>query len=461
MPGPSIEPIQGLSPDFQVAFQKAIQMERKPIDSLQAKKETVQSRLGLLNDVIGKVDGVKKILPEIASGNRLLELLVNSSNDRSVTGIAEKGKAIPGSHNLEVLQLATPASALSNGFADRNETKIGTGYLSITLANGEDREVFIDNDSATLDGLVRVINSARIGLRASVISDRSDPENPYRLMLTGEGMGAENSVEYPEFYFIDGDEDFFIDREKSAVNAKVRYQGLEIESPTNEVKDLIEGVTVNLRGLSEGPVTLNIDQDTPKTSGKVKSLVDNLNQVFTFIQSQNSLNEKSDTSKTLGGDYGIRTAEYRLREALQGISINGGDRTIRVLGDIGVQFNKNGTLTFEQERLEHALKNHFEEVADLLGGDGITTGVATRLARSLSTITGSQDTLLSSQRKSLNDRSDRIDKEIQSKEKIVERKTEALKQKLIRAQDAINSIQGQGMSMAAQLGGGGGGFPLK
>jgi len=446
-----MEGINGLSPDFQMAYQKAVAADRKPIEAVQAKKEAVTAKLGLLNDVITKVDNVKKLLPEVSTGNKLLELAVNSSNERSITGVAEKGVAGVGSHNIEVLQLATPAAAFSNAFADRNETRIGTGYLSITMANGEDREVFIDNDNATLDGVVRIINGARIGMKASVISDRTDPENPFRLMITSEGSGSENSVEYPEFYFIDGDEDFFIENERPAVNAMVRYQGLEIESPTNELKDLIEGVTVNIRGLSDGPVTLNIDQDTPKTSLKVKSLVENLNQVFTFIQQQNNLNEKSDTSKTLGGDYGIRNAEYRLRNALQSTLLNGDQRTIRVLGDIGIQFNKTGTLTLDNDKLEKALKDNFADVAQLLGGDGVSTGVATVLNRTLSTITGSQDALLTQQRKSMTEKTDRMDKDIEKKEKMVEKRAENLKSKLVRAQGAINQIQNQGASMGAAL----------
>lgn len=446
-----MEGINGLSPEFQMAFQKAVAAERKPIEIIQQKKEAVTAKLGLLNDVITKVDNVKKLLPEVSNGTKLLELAVNSSNERAITGVAEKGVAGVGSHNIEVLQLATPAAAFSNTFADRNETRVGTGYLSITLANGEDREVFIDNDNATLDGVVRIINGARIGMKAQVVSDRTDPERPFRLMISSEASGAENSVEYPEFYFVDGDEEFYIENEKPAANAMVRYQGLEIESPTNEMKDLIEGVTVNLRGLSDGPVTLNIDQDTPKTSNKIKSLVDNLNQVFTFIQGQNKLDEKSDTTKTLGGDYGIRNAEYRLRNALQGTLFNGDTRTVRALGDIGIEFDRNGTLKFDNDKLEKALKNNFEEVAYLLGGDGVTTGVATQLNRTLSTITGGSDALLTQQRKSMTEKTDRMDKDIQNKEKLVEKKTESLKNKLIRAQGAINQIQNQGAQLGASL----------
>lgn len=447
----SVDSLSGLSPEFQTAFSKAIQMERKPVENLQNRKEATQSKLNLLNDVIGKVETVKKLLPDMNTANNLMELAVESSDARVLTGIAEKGKASLGSYNIEVLQLASPAAAMSNGFADKNETRIGTGYFSVTDRNGEEREIFIDNDNSTLEGICRVLNSAGLGIRASIATDKADEDAPYRLMLTSSKIGADNNVEYPEFYFVDGEEDFYIDREKPATNAKIRYEGHEMELPENEIRDLIPGVTVSLRGVSDRPVALSIDQDTQKTTGKVKNLVDALNQVFGFIQQQNSLNEKSDTTKTLGGDYGIRTAEFRLRGALQEAFIGLDQRQIRALGDIGIQFNRNGTLNFDGNRLESALRDNFDQVAELISGDGTTYGVVTKLARSLNSISGPQGALLTQQQKSLTERVDRIDKDIEKKTTNLEKRAEMLKQKLSKAQQAINSMQQQTSNIASQL----------
>lgn len=447
----SMDMLSGLSPEFQTAFQKAIQMEKKPIDNLQNKKEASQSKLNLLNDVITKVDSVKKLLPEINSANKLLELAVDSSDPKVFTATAEKGIASLGTHSVEVLQLASAAAALSNGFSDRNETKIGSGYFSFTNASGEVQEVFVDDENSTLDGIARIINSAGMGLKATVTTDQSTPETPFRLMLTSNKIGEDNGVEYPEFYFLDGEEDFFIDREKPATNAVIRYEGLALELPSNEVKDLIPGVTLNLTGVSDHPISLNISQDTQKTGSKIKEMVNSLNQVFTFIQQQNTVNEKSDTTKTLGGDYGIRTTEYRLRGALQDAFSSMGSKQIRALGDIGIQFNRNGTLNFDEKKLESALNNNFDQVANLIAGDGMTYGVVVKLGRALNSISGGQGALLTQQQKTLTDKVSNIDKDIEKKEKVLEKRAEMLRDKLAKAQQALSNMQSQSNNIAAQL----------
>lgn len=451
MAGFSLDSISNLSPEFQSAFKKAIQAETRPIETLNGRKEKIQSKVTLLNDVIGKVDTVKKLLPEMNSPNALREISVISGNDKVLGAVAQKGKAAIGSHQIDILQMASPANALSNGFPDTNETRIGTGYFSVTTATGEEKEIFIDNDNATLEGLAKVINGSGIGMRAAIITDRSDEDAPYKLMLTTNKIGADNDITYPDFYFVDGEEDFYIDSERPATNALLRYEGQEVETPTNEVSDLIPGVTLTLRGVSGGPVSLNIEQDTPKTGAKIKGLVDGLNQVFSFIQQQNTIDGKSDTSGTLGGDYGIRNSENRLRSALTQSFLGGDQRRIRALADVGIQFNRNGTLNFDGPKLEKALADNFDEVAELIAGDGLAVGLVPKLTTVLNSISGKNSAVLTSQRDNYVEKTKRIDKDIETKERVLERRAEDLRGKLTRAQDAINSLKNQSSQLAASL----------
>ncbi len=361
--------ISNLSPELQRAFQMAVNAERKPIQVVAERKTNIEAKAKLLDDVLGKVDGVKRLLPDLNSPVGIRELAIESADPRVITGTVDKRAAEPGVYNVEVLQLASKATALSNGFPDKNETQIGSGYISFETASGETKEVFIDNDNATLEGMARSINSARVGLKATVINDQSDPENPFRLVLSADGTGSRSDVNYPEFYFVDGSSDFFIEYQKPAQNAVVRYEGIELESPTNELTDLIAGVTLSLKGVTDQgrPVSVKVEQDLPRTSVKVKELVDGLNQVFKFFQAQNKLDEKSDTRGTLGGDYGIRMAETRLRSALQENYLNVDDqRVIRSLADLGIQFTRNGTLSYDEKKLTHALDANFEDVVQLL-----------------------------------------------------------------------------------------------
>ncbi len=437
--------VQNLSPEFQKVFQTSIVAERKPIEQIEKRKTNLEEKVNLLNDVIGKVDAAKKCVPELGTPFAIKDLAFNSDDPKAIFGSADKREAEVGKHSLEVKQLAGSTSALTNGFEDKEETRFGTGYITFETYDGSTKEIFIDNDNATLDGIAKVINQSQSGVRASVINDVTDPEAPYKLMISADGIGATENVVFPEFYLAGGEDDLFMDQQKEATNAVIKYKGFEIQSPTNQIKDLIQGVTLDLKGLTDPgkPTTISIEQDLPKTTAKVKDLVDKMNGVFSFIQNQNKLDEKSQTQKNLGGDYGIFLSEQRLRSALSETFLDSEGRSVRSAGDLGIQFNKTGTLQFDEKKFELAVQNNFEEVVSFLTGDGETGGVMNKIGSALGTISGASSGVLSNQKRNYDQQITRLNKEIEVKEKQVEQKAERLKGQLAKAQSAMESIQGQ------------------
>jgi flagellar hook-associated protein 2 len=204
------------------------------------------------------------------------------------------------------------------------------------------------------------------------------------------------------------------------------------------------------------PVSVSIEQDLPKTTVKVKDLVDGLNKVFSFIQEQNTLDERSDTRRTLGGDYGIRHAEDRLKAALRENYFSD-TKTVQSMYDIGIQFDRKGLLQFDEKKFQHALQSDYEQVVDLLAGDGRNFGLIPRLSRALSTITGGANGLLTAQRRTYTGQIDRIDQDLETKSKRAEERIETLKGRLAKAQAALSQMQNQtgflqGQASAPQLG---------
>jgi flagellar hook-associated protein 2 len=286
---------------------------------------------------------------------------------------------------------------------------------------------------------------------------------PFRLILSSDKMGT-GEVEFPEFYFVDGESDFFVEETKGGTNAQIRYQGFEIESPTNEVKDLIRGVTLDLKGTTyEGrPVTVSVEQDVPKTTLKVKELVDNLNSVFSFIQQQNTLDENSKTANTLGGDYGIRMAEDRLKAALrENFLFSESPTTVQSLADLGIQFDKKSVLHFDEKKFQHSLTTDFDGVVRLLAGDGSTYGIMPKLNNALKSITGAPDSLLTAQKKNYTTQVNKMNEDVANKEKRSEARLVNLKDRLAKAQSALAKMQGQTNYFASQgAAPQGGGIPL-
>jgi len=445
--------VSGLSPEFAKAYQTSIQAERKPIQALEQRKEKLQEKTNLLNDLISKTDGLRQILPGLGTPFAMRELSFNSDDPKVITGSADKSIAEPGKHDIEVLSLASGPSALTNSFPDPNETRIGTGYLTFSTKNGETKEVFIDYENSTLEGIATSINAAKMGLTASVVNDVSDPENPYRILVSSSQVGAQSDVEYPEFYFTGGEEDFFISEKKDAGNAVLKYRGIQVESPSNELKDLIPGAVINLKGVTEPgrPTTITIEQDIPQTTVKVKDLVDKTNQILGFIQQQSTMDEKTDTSRTLGGEYSIRMAEERIRSALRENLIGKEGTAIQALSDVGIQMTRKGTLNFDEKKFTAALEKNFDEVVFLLTGDGQTTGVIPKLSRAIASLSASGSGLLSGQKKNFENQIQGIDKNIQRTEKAIEAKAQTLKNTLSRAQAAIQALQSQGGAIAGGI----------
>lgn len=454
MPGISMDSVSNLSPEFQKAYSSAVQAERKPIKQLEDRKEVIESKVNLLNDLNSKMEGLKQILPGVGSPFAIRELSFLSDDEKVISGSADKSIAEAGKHSIEVLQLAGSASALSNALPDKNETKVGTGYITFNKANGETQEIFIDDDNSTLEGVAKVINSSATGLKASVINDNAGEEPSFRLLLRAEGVGTQSDVKFPEFYFSGGEDELVLESQRDATNAVIRYQGFEIQSPTNELKDIIPGATLNLKGITESgkPMTVTIEQDVPKTITKMKDVVEKLNQVFGFIQSQNKMDEKTDTSKTLGGDYGIRLAEDRLRNAIQTNLSGEPSRKYRSLSDVGIQFSKQGTLTFDEKKFQSALEANFEDVVTLMTGNEETKGVMPAVLNAVNTISSAGGGVLTTQLQNFNNQIRSIDKNISTKEKQIERKAEQLKNQLSAAQGALNSMKSQSNYFQSAIG---------
>jgi flagellar hook-associated protein 2 len=457
----SLDSISNLSPELQRAFQAAVKAERKPMEKIEERRGLVEEKVKLLDDVIGRMEGVRSLLPNLNSPIAIRELAFASGDDHILTGTADKSAAEPGKHTLEVMQLAKSASALSNRFSDSDQTRIGSGYFTFTTADGDTRDIYIDNENSTLSGISRIINSAGMGMKATVVRDEADPELPFRLILTSDKTGVGGEVEFPEFYFVDGESDFYVEDQKAASNALIRYEGFDIESPTNEIKDLIRGVTLNVKGLTnEGrPVTVSIEQDLPKTTVKVKDLVEGLNSVFSFIQQQNTMDENSNTAKTLGGDYGIRLAEDRLKGALRENFLFS-ESNVQTMRDIGIEFDKKGMLHFDEKKFQHKLSEDFDGVVTLLAGDGKSFGVIPKLSNALRSITGGPDTLLTAQKKNYSSQVAKFNEDLTEKEKRAELKMTSLKDKLAKAQAAITKMQGQANYFSSQGPGQGGGLPV-
>ncbi len=430
-----------------------MEAEKIPLKKMEDRKGKIGDKKALVDQLTQLFQDLKGNILANGNSRSLRELKVDSNSD--IVGITvDKNIANPANYQFEVVRLAQKSSAMTSGFEDKDESYTGVGYIQYSLPNGESREVYVDSDSASLTGIAKLINKdTENGMHATVINDGSGSDTPWRLLLSLDETGDGQRAEFPYFYFIDGDEDLYLEQERPAQDAVVKLDGFEVEVPENKVSELIPGVTVDLKKAKPGEeFSIKVSEDTAAVSGKIHDFVDSINAIFAFIKQQNTLDENSDTSRTLGGDILLQTIEGRLRRAVfQDIETGQGYRRI---GDIGISFQRDGSLKLDDKKFEAALSANYSEVSEILTGrfreDGTKgNGFIDNLNEFVGMALRFPNGILTTRKKGLDSKIDQIDRRISQKQRMLDQKEKNLKDKFARLEGTIARIQSQGAGVAA------------
>ncbi len=431
-----------------------MQAERIPLGRMEEKKGKIGEKKALVDQLNGLASDLQKHLALNANGRSLREFKVDTNND--IIGVTvDKNVSDVGNYQFEVTALAQKSSAMTSGFPDKDESYVGVGFIRYNLPDGETKEVYIGPDDATLEGIAKVINKdSESGMRATVVNDGSDSDEPWRLVLSLKETGDGKKADFPYFYFIDGDRDLYLEFERPAQDAKIKLDGFEIEVPENKVKDIIPGVTLDLKRAKPGEeFSIKIDEDIQAVGTKVTDLVEKVNGILGFIKQQNTMDETTDTSRTLGGDIMIKTLESRLRASIfNPIKTDFGNFRV---GDIGITFTRDGILQFDDKKFEKELAGNYEKVSQILTGtyeEGAAAknpGFMDNVNEVIGTALRFPDGLISSRKKSLQSNIDQIDRRINQKQRQLQQKENQLKDKFARLESTISNIKGQGAGLAA------------
>lgn len=443
--------------------QRLMEAERLPVKQMEVRKEKIAEKSGLVGELIQLVEGVRSNLAQNTNARALREFKIEA-NEEIVNVSTDKNTAEPGSYQFEVLQLAQKSSAMSSGFADKDKSNIGVGFIQYRLPDGTKKEVYIDQNNSSLSSVARLINNDTTnGMRANVINDGSGSKNPWRLILSLEETGAPNEAQFPHFYFVDGEQDFYLEFERKAQNAKVKLDGFEIELNENKAANLITGVAIDLKRAAPGEeFTIKVDEDVEAIRFKVVDLVNSINGVLEFIKVQNTMDETTDTSRTLGGDIILQTLESRLRATIfRDIETEFGAKK---LSDIGISFQREGLLGFDEGRFNAVISENYQVASQILTGYFTETGKTKGFIDHLQEMTDMSlrvpDGLLQSRRRSLGTNIDQMDRRIAQRERILGQKEQNLKDRFSRLEGTISRIQSQGAGLSGLASAGGGGMQI-
>jgi flagellar hook-associated protein 2 len=428
--------------------------ERVPIKNMEKKIENHNHKKTLVGELVSLTEAIRGELDKSGSIKSITEFAIDTNE--TIIGVnADKNVVAPGTYQFEVMQLARKSSAFSSGFEDPNNSYIGVGYIQYTLPNGDTKDIYVDSDNASLHKVAKLINDdIHSGMKATVVNDGSGSDKPWKLLMSLTETGEQQKAEFPFLYFVDGEDDFFLEEERAAQNAKVKLEGFEIELPSNDANNLIPGLAIDLKKAAPGEeFPIIVKEDTEAISEKFFSIIEKINAVFAFIKEQNTMDENTDTSKTLGGDIILQTLESRLRSTVfQQINTRFGPKR---LGDLGIKFQKTGLLDIDKKAFNALIDKDFKVAAEIMGGHYDdqtkikTPGFLDNLKTSINEVLRSPSGLLQSRKKSVQTNIDEVQKKIESTEQMLVQKEKNLKEKFARLEETMSKIKSQGAGLAA------------
>ena len=378
-------------------------VESRPFVAMQDKEKAITAQLSAYGTLSGAVGSFQTTVTALADSSKYKVATASSSEPTVLTASAGKD-TVKGNYSVNVTQLAQAQTISAAGQASTSAL-IGSGASTVltfdfgsvtggTLADGKytgstfeldparvARTVTIDSSNNSLQGIRDAINKAGIGVTASIISDGSD--KPNRLVLTSDKSGETSSMRVS----VAGDQDISdllsyapngtqnMTQSNAGQNAKLTVNGVAITSQTNNVDNAVPGVTMTVAKIGTSSVGVAMD-----TSG-IKTALTN------FVKAYNELNStitgltavtpdlKQGAARTGGplvGDSTTISLQTSLRKMFAA-SVPGLDSSVKSLSQLGVAFQKDGTLKLDTGKLQTAIDKNSGDVIKLLATSGSTS----------------------------------------------------------------------------------------
>jgi flagellar hook-associated protein 2 len=368
-----------------------VNAEKAPKEAQLARLEKASTtKFSGLGQLKGALSDFQSAMKGLNSLTLFEKRTASSSNTAALTASATK-TALPGSYSLTVERLAS-SSKVTTAAMDSSFAATADGTLSVKLgASGAAVAV----DVAIGDSLAQIrdkLNAALKdqGISANVISNPADGQSRLVLSAKATGSGQDVFIETADA----GLADFSIDGSTQSVGTAAGYlqqaadaqfsiDGLSLNSAGNSVDGVIPDVTLNLVSTTEAgkPLTLTVGRDTSGVTANIKKFVEAYNKLIATTSQLTSVVQvgegKAPVAAPLVGDATVRTLLSGVRNELVNPAEQGG---VKVLADLGITTQKDGTLKIDDAKLSKALSENFDAVGSFLAGsNGLMNRVDKRI----------------------------------------------------------------------------------
>ena len=269
-----------------------------------------------------------------------------------------------------------------------------------------------------------------------------------------------------------------------AGDAVIKYEGITITRPQNDIDDIVPGVTLHVNDKTDRTATILIKPDTESAKDALIQFVGKYNQIVAEINvlSQNkpeiiqeldylSNDEKEDYQKKLGlffNDFSLSSAKGSMQRIISTQYKFSENAEITMLNQIGISTNATnysgynpgkmrGYLEIDEKKLDENLKNNLEDIKKIFGYDSdgdliVDSGIGYLMDKQLTSyvqtggILANKDSVLNRQIDSTQKKISKLERQLDDKEAELRAKygqMEGTLQSLERQQEGITNFTKQ------------------
>ncbi len=476
-------------------------LEREPLNRLEGRRNDVADQQDLMRDLNTKLLALRDAAREIdnrsllgstpSSSEEFLSYKTDSEDDDVVDATASNG-ATPGIIDVKVEQLATVGRQFTDTFTSTDTAVIAAG-TTVRIDVGDDDVVTVFDytvgaEGMTLANLKTLINSSVDNDDRVIAEIIQESDSSFRLGITAREAGPEGD------FTVSGDA-LSIDPEHVRLGDLARFEvnGLLLQRSSNTITDVLEGITLELKAVSASDVSdpdspvyrntaIEVDVDDDEIATTIQGFISKFNDVMSFINKQQEVDEATKRNGPLGNDSTVRTIKARLLDQIsRSFDFSSApNNPFTSPGSIGIEFEGGGKLKLDKEKLGEALDRNTLAVRRIFAGavevdtngepvqvprvdddgndipgtlvDSLESGIATGITELLGPIVRTGDGLLATRDQGFDQRLSGFDDSIDRFNRRLSKRQETLVAQFTRLEQIVASFNTQSTFLAGLRG---------
>lgn len=472
-------------------IETTLQLEAQPRFRLEDKKSSYEARSKILSELDSKLSALNKV------SKRLTDVLTDyfaaksssSSDDTRFTATSESEAAV-GTHDINISRIASSDTRVSQQYSKSGTdlTTFFSTYGSQTFnievghptdddsSNRETIAVTVDSSGTTNDDVLKdialAINNAMSTavtaetidvdekVAASVVHEEDGTSRlifksgssgyTYRMNMTDSGDSLLSSLGINDAVLAAGTAGGYVtsigtSASDSELNAQLTVDGLTFYRDSNTIDDILDGVTMTIKNVTETTETLKVETDTETVKDELQSLLDSYNGVITYLREKQKVDPETKKRGELAGEstYSFLRSGLRNIMSSQITSVSSGNP--KYLFEIGITAGADGTLSLsDNEKFESALSTGSGKVSDLFNS---SNGVAEQIKDFLESFV-KVGGILDDSKDGIEDRVKSIDNQLNRFDDRLARREAQLRKQFSKMQETVQLLGGQQSAFA-------------